>query len=97
MWLSPSSSIPHRRPPEPRQRSPEQHVPAGLHRRNPQQRLPDQTRVTARPPLQLRLPEIQSPDSSVLSNPAIDLPWHLPRQSAQLLSIPLILSSTQLC
>ena len=40
MWLSPSSSIPHRRPPEPRQRSPEQHVPAGLHRRNPQQRRP---------------------------------------------------------
>ena len=78
---------------------PEAPSPSGFHRRDtpPHQRVPDQTRVTARPPLQLRLPEIQSPDSSVLSNPAIDLPWHLPRQSAQLLSIPLILSSTQLC
>ena len=53
MWLSPSSSIPHRRPPEPRQRSPEQHVPAGLHRRNPQQRLPDiHPRAIACPPPQ---------------------------------------------
>ena len=75
---------------------PDSAPPPGLRLRDPQQRLPDQTRVTARPPLQLRLPEIQSPDSSVLSNPAIDLPWHLPRQSAQLLSIPLILSSTRL-
>ena len=36
-------------------------------------------------------------EDHVLANPTIDLPWHLPRQSAQLLSIPLILSSTQLC